>query len=332
LVGVAEPVGDLADCQRRSSQILDREVFSHTVENALKSRARILQSSSECAGRHRKVFGNLIEAKGQIGRLQKPSADPLLQIVAFFDREKFFLTSHQPGSTAKEKRKYGIYALDAWGNRALLYEDPEISCFEPMPLRPRAVPTTVVPTTLVQETSGGKQDEMGTLFVQDVYEGMTGIERGRVKYLRVMGVLPWPWGENGIFHLGVSVHRKKVYGVAKVHEDGSARFQVPAGENFFVQALDENYMQLQHMSTFINVKPGENRSCVGCHEHRRKAPDLARARPLALDVPAQTLAPQPGDKGPRMVHYPVDVQPMLEKHCIKCHSGENGQRPARPGR
>ena len=26
-----------------------------------------------------------------------------------------------------------------------------------------------------------------------------------------------------------------------------------------------------------------------------------------------------------MVHYPVDVQPMLEKHCLKCHSGENAK-------
>ena len=236
--------------------------------------------------------------------------------------EKFFLVSHIPGIKGKEKLKYGIYVLDAWGNRAKLYGDPERSCFQPMPLRPRRKPTEIAPIEMAEAKQQNKQEETGSLFIQDVYEGMTGIDRGRVKYVRVMGVLPWPWGQHGMFHLGVSVHRKKIYGVAKVHEDGSAYFTVPAEENIFFQALDENYMQLQHMATFINLMPGEKRSCIGCHEQRRKAPGLARARPQAMDYPVQTLAPQPGDSGPRMVHYPSDVQTVLDKHCLKCHSGD----------
>jgi len=141
----------------------------------------------------------------------------------------------------------------------------------------------------------------------------------------VMGVLPWPWRENGIFRIGHSgnVHRKKVYGVAKIHEDGSACFEVPAEENVFFQVLDENYMQLQHMPTFINMNPGEKRSCIGCHEHRRQAPSMAPAPSLAVSQPVQTLVPQPGDTGPRMVHYAADVQPVLDKHCVGCHSGAN---------
>ncbi len=84
----------------------------------------------------------------------------------------------------------------------------------------------------------------------------------------------------------------------------------------YFQALDKNYMSLQHMASFINLRPGENRSCVGCHEHRRKTPSLASARPQAMDHPVQTLLPQPGDSGPRMVHYAADVQPTLDKRCI----------------
>jgi len=240
--------------------------------------------------------------------------------------EKFFLVSHVPGiKDEKKPTKYGIYVLDAWGNRAKLYGDPKISCFEPMPLRPRCQPAKIAPTMVAEVKQKSKQKETGTLFLQDVYEGMTGIERGRVKYVRVMGVLPWPWSENGMFRLGLAgnVHRKRVYGVAKVHEDGSACFEVPAGENIFFQALDENFMQLQHMPTFINMRPGEKRSCIGCHEHRRKAPNMAPAYPLAMRLPAQTLAPQPGDTGPRMVHYTADVQPILDKHCVGCHGASN---------
>jgi len=164
--------------------------------------------------------------------------------------------------------------------------------------------------------------ETAPLIIQDIYQGMTGIERGRVKYVRVMGALEWPWDQNGIsWSLGTDPHRKKIYGVAKVHEDGSAYFTVPANQNLLFQALDEDYMALQQMSTFVNLMPGETRSCIGCHESRRMAPPLAAAPPLATDFPAQALAPQPGDTGPRMVDFAADVQPTLDKHCVDCHGG-----------
>ena len=241
--------------------------------------------------------------------------------------EKFYLVSHEPGTRktkAKTKKKveknYGIYVLDAWGNRAPLHRDPELSCYQPVPLRPRRRPTEIA----LVKPNGGNGENTGTIFVRDVYQGMTGIERGRVKYLRVMGALPWPWSKKGIFRVSRhgTVHRKKVYGIAKVHEDGSICFTVPAGENIFFQALDENYMQLQHMATFINVMPGEKRSCIGCHEQRRNAPSVAGGRPMAMDYPAQKLSPQPGDTGPRMIHYVTDIQPILDKHCISCHGSK----------
>jgi hypothetical protein len=122
---------------------------------------------------------------------------------------------------------------------------------------------------------------------------------------------------------GGDVARKFVHGLATVYEDGSSAFTVPANKNLFFQALDENFMELHRMRTFINLMPGENRSCVGCHEVRRKAPGLRpKAQPIAMAKGAAPLYPQPGDAGPRAVHYPVDVQPVLDKHCISCHSGK----------
>jgi hypothetical protein len=81
-------------------------------------------------------------------------------------------------------------------------------------------------------------------------------------------------------------------------------------------------MELQRMRTFVNLMPGEKRSCIGCHESRRKAPHVRRDLPLAFTRAPMPLAPQPGDTGPRMVHYATDVQPILNKHCISCHSGK----------
>ena len=195
--------------------------------------------------------------------------------------EKLYLVSHLVGVRG-ESNPYGIYVLDKWGNRTKLHHDPTLSSHQPVPLRPRKKPLQIAPTNPKHAN-----EKTGTLFVQDVYQGMTGIKRGRVKYIRVMGALPWPWNEKGIFRLSMqgAVHRKKVYGIATVHEDGSAAFTAPAGENLFFQALDENYMQLQHMPTFINLQPGEKRSCVGCHETRRQAPSATQARPMAMEHP-----------------------------------------------
>ena len=222
--------------------------------------------------------------------------------------ERLFLVSHKPdGDEYPKGAGFGIYVLDAWGNRTELCRDPELSCLEPM-------------------------------FMVDVYQGLPDIERGRVEYLRVMEAMNLNWHDTwravtqedsgpfqqiSIVSNGGDVARKYVHGIVTVHEDGSAFFTVPANKNLYFQALDENYMELHRMRTFINLMPGEKRSCVGCHEVRRKAPNLRNAvLPQALSGAAQALYPQPGDTGPRAVHYPEDVQPILDKHCISCHNDE----------
>ena len=246
--------------------------------------------------------------------------------------EKFFLVAHDARQKRNAEPGFGIYALDAWGNRAELYRDPEIDCYEPIPLLPRRVPVEIASLAAKRRAASvglgvGPYSKKGiaTLFIQDVYRGLTGIERGRVKYLRVMGALESPWNEFGMSKVGPDVHRKRVYGVVKVHEDGSAYFKVPAEENLFFQTLDENYMSLQHMASFINMMPGEQRACIGCHEHRRTAPNMEHKRSLAMDNPPQDIMPQPGDTGPRAVHFAVDVQPTLDRHCVGCHSGDNAK-------
>lgn len=243
--------------------------------------------------------------------------------------EKFFIVSHIPGTRVNEPAGYGLYVLDGWGNRAELYRDPRISCFQAMPLRPRRKPPVVAS---VEEDATAKQ-QLATLFMQDVYRGMEGIERGTVKYLRVMEAIGISWDDGwrsarqsdgaGLQASAVSlkcdVNIKKIHGIATVHGDGSACFTVPAGKNIFFQALDENYMELQRMRTFVNLMPGEKRSCIGCHEHRRLAPSQDSARPLALDHSVEALRPQPGDSRPRTVHYALDIRPLLDKHCVSCH-------------
>jgi len=257
-----------------------------------------------------------------------PYGDPAGEFGAFADpyalSKDIYLVSHVLGVPRGQRQgQYDLYVLDRWGNRTELHTDPELCSFEPMPIRARPTPMEVADAAeKLGAAPGDASQETGVALIQDICQGMTGIERGKVKYVRVMGALEWPWDQYGMYRLGADSHRKKIYGVAKVREDGSACFTVPAYENIFFQALDKDFMALQHMATFINVMPGENRGCIGCHEDRRKAPGHSGARPLAMRNPPQALAPQPGDSGPRMVDFNADVQPVLTKHCVRCHSGK----------
>jgi len=252
--------------------------------------------------------------------------------------EKFFMVSHGPGSSHGTGNGHAIYVLDNYGNRAELYRDPAIASHQPVPLRPRKAPVNITPVddTNAVHTAYTKSKGLATMFLQDVYRGLPGIKRGRVKYLRVMAAMNLSWrdavraGQQGdgagmeasAVSGGGDVSIKKIYGIVKIHEDGSAFFRVPANRNVFFQALDENYMEIHRMRTFINLRPGESRSCIGCHEFRRNAPGLKTTRPLAMKLPVVDPAPQPGDTGPRTVHYEADIQPILNKRCLGCHGAD----------
>ena len=241
--------------------------------------------------------------------------------------ETFYLVSH---NGSRGKNRFGIYMVDTWGNRAPLYLHEKLSSLQPMPLRPRPRPTEIPP---VARTDEAKDRKLATMFILDVYQGMKGIKRGQVKYVRVMEARTLSWydswraGQQGdsagmeasAVSGGADVSIKVVHGIIDVHPDGSAFFRVPAEKNVFLQALDENYMELQRMRTFLNLMPGEKRSCIGCHELRTKAPNMRVPRPTAAAGPVQALRPQPGDKGPRAVHYAADIQPILDRRCISCH-------------
>ncbi|MFV2068696.1 MAG: hypothetical protein ACC645_17125, partial [Pirellulales bacterium] len=118
---------------------------------------------------------------------------------------------------------------------------------------------------------------------------------------------------------------KVQWGIVPVEEDGSAHFYVPADRNVFFQVLDENYQELQRERTYVNYRPGETRSCVGCHEtpNHTTAAVLSSNR-ATLRRPPSMPGPQPGEAtGQRCLDYEADVQPILDRHCVSCHRGEH---------
>jgi hypothetical protein len=252
--------------------------------------------------------------------------------------DKFFLVSCNPDQRYNDQAAYGIHLLDAFGNRVPIYDDPEISCWQPMPLRPRPTPPVLPHVTPAPSDNA----PMATVFLSDVYRGLDEVSPGTIKYLRVLEQIPKPWaaevdpcrgedrGADGFGgHLVVSwnshIWITVMHGIVPVEPDGSACFQVPAHRNLFFQALDENFMAVQRMRTFVNFESGEQRSCIGCHEHRRQAP-----RSRWTMASARTAAPpvaQPGEAAPRPLYYPTDVQPILDQHCVRCHDGSDPKAP-----
>lgn len=89
--------------------------------------------------------------------------------------------------------------------------------------------------------------------------------------------------------------------------------------------LDENGRMIQTMRSWTMLQPGENASCVGCHESKNSVP-LASARPtLAMAAGAQSLTPINGPR--RGFSFAKEVQPILDQHCIKCHDGQDNKKP-----
>jgi hypothetical protein len=284
-----------------------------------------------------------------------------------------FLVTHSPG----RQSHWGLYVIDRFGNRELLYLDPAISSKRPSLLcarpRPPVLPATGDPVLA--------QLGLGQFTVLDVYEGLgSAVNRGQAKYLQVSQEMPAPLeqlagGEYRRSHPGFQdfyatpIHlvsgprqtyttrtanalqphafrqgsataapdgtvtiterngwpsyvAKAVLGTVRIAEDGSVNFTAPAGKVLYFQLLDENFNELQRMRSVVQLQPGEQRGCIGCHDARPGAPPSKAG--LALIQPVQPLTPPPWGAEP--FDYERVVQPVLNANCVRCHEPKSGTK------
>jgi hypothetical protein len=277
-----------------------------------------------------------------------------------------FLVTHSPG----RRSHWGLYVVDRFGNREMLYLDPAISSKRPSLLCVRPRP----PVLQEAHNPGLAQQGLGQFTVQNVYEGLgSTVARGQAKYLQVSQEVPAPLekladGEFRCSHpsfqdfYATPIHvvtgprqtyttrtanalqphafrqgsaarteggvaavterngwpsyvAKAVLGTVRIAEDGSANFTAPAGKVLYFHLLDENFNELQRMRSVVQLQPGEQRSCIGCHDARPGAP--LRQAGLALTQPVQSLTPPPWGAEP--FDYERVVQPVLNANCVRCH-------------
>jgi hypothetical protein len=73
---------------------------------------------------------------------------------------------------------------------------------------------------------------------------------------------------------------------------------------------------VQRMRTFTHLMPGEKQGCIGCHESRQQAVAAPHPAPRA----PERLRPPDWGAGIGF-DYARIVQPVLDRHCVECHSG-----------
>ena len=212
-----------------------------------------------------------------------------------------------------------LYVLDTAGGMELIYGDPKITSACPIPLRPRQRPPVVAAHT----APDGPQE--GRFLLADVYRGLKTVKPGDIKALRIVTVPPktQPTMNSPSIGLTRDDPGKCVLGTVPVEADGSAYFRVPAGVIVFFQALDARGMAVQTMRSATHVQPGQTLSCIGCHEPRSQAPLRASVLAARREPSKITVGPE----GSWPLRFDRLVQPVLDRHCIRCHKAD----PAKAG-
>lgn len=222
--------------------------------------------------------------------------------------DKYFLVSAKPD----ENSLWGIYLVDVFDNMTLISEIEGSGLFDPIPLREEPVPP-VIPSRIKE---GSRE---ANVFISDIYigDGLKDIPKGTVKSLRLFSYHYGYISTGGHQSVGVesSWDIKRILGTVPVEEDGSAMFKVPANTPISIQPLDSAGRALQIMRSWFVGMPGENVSCIGCHERTSQVPPNMYT--MASRRASSEISPWQGI--PRPFTYRYEVQPLLEKYCVSCH-------------
>jgi hypothetical protein len=223
---------------------------------------------------------------------------------------------------------FKIYFMAGDGRRELIVADPAISCNQPVELTSR-------PVRFERSSTVDYSKSTGTFFMQNVYAGkaLPGVEKGKIKRLRVVALDFRAAGvkanSNGgpaggaLVSTPPSINNgswdpKIIIGDATVYDDGSAFFQAPARTPLYFMALDEKGHVVQTMRSWSTLQPGENASCVGCHEDKNTSALAAPRITQAMKAGAEPLKPFYGPARP--FSFSTEIQPILDRYCVSCHN------------
>lgn len=226
--------------------------------------------------------GNFVARPGQAKSTFQPLPGNLGDLAAMPDGRLLATVL----SSAPDRRSRKVVVLDPDDNRMVTLFESEEPLHSPVFLgarpRPPVRPDKKLP-------GAGHPAATGFLYAQDVrITRKTAADWDQIVAIRVLKSrgLSTRSSHWDFVHQGKEVTE---LGTVPIGPDGSFFVEVPADVPIAVQAVDaEGRSELNEMS-WNYVRPGEFRSCVGCHEHRRTAPpsksrmaEALRRRPLQL--------------------------------------------------
>ncbi|MHC4399929.1 MAG: HzsA-related protein, partial [Planctomycetota bacterium] len=226
-----------------------------------------------------------------------------------------------------------VRSYDGTREAVLLRPRDGMGFYSPTPVAARRVPPVIPPTV----PPDGAKEPWATVCLKDVYLGLEPhVRRGEVHRICVVQEIEKSrWAPQAftapregniaafgfqfpLVSCGATYSPKKVWGYAKVEEDGSANFKVPAELPIYFMALDAEGRAVQRMRSFTHLMPGEVQGCTGCHADRNTIATRNDDLPTAFDRPPQEL--EPPEWGVAGFSYPRIVQPVWDRYCVDCHN------------
>lgn len=248
----------------------------------------------------------------------KPIADCMSYATAWPLSEDDYLCAYDI-----DAKNHGIYLIDRFGNRELIYRDKSIACLDPIPLRARKVPPVIPSKTTQTKNAIAKangKSETETITIVNVYDSdFQWPDKANVTSLRIIQALPKTTPPPNEPRIGIAdqTNARAVLGTVPVEADGSAYFEAPVGKAIYFQALDETGMAIQSMRSATYVHPGEQMTCLGCHEQKHQAPKQSTVQPLAVKRAPSKIKTDVDGSNP--FNYVRLVQPVLDRNCVGCH-------------
>jgi hypothetical protein len=228
----------------------------------------------------------------------------------------------------------GLYLLDRFGNREVLY-DPGPGAYrvrDPFPLRTRKRPPALPVLTWQGKREPLPDHRRAVLSVTNVYDND---EPGRlpkgtkVRWMRIVQVIPQLFDQEFSAKTVTQVSfasdspGRMALGIVPVEADGSVYCEAPVGKAIYFQLLDEKGMAVHSMRSATYVHPGERLSCQGCHEDKWGAPRPDHVS-QALQRPPSKIAPEVASGALPFNFIELVKRPVFDGKCVACHAQHPG--------
>lgn len=113
------------------------------------------------------------------------------------------------------------------------------------------------------------------------------------RFVRIVKAVPTPSGLSREAIGETDLEMQQIVGYSELQPDGSVRIEVPADTPLGLTVLDKNGLAFQTHTNWLQVRPGETRTCNGCHSPRRGS--AINSTPIAGEHPNTKLAADQGE-------------------------------------